>query len=202
MSNERSNAYISYRRRSFYLHISGAGELRRTGVQNLHCKTQQQTGTEGDPLSKPFIQILVLIHQGVVPRGAVHVDPSWTKSWEETFTRQREEVLKLVPKRRICRINAFLHNRATFVAFIRDFAQIYEVSTNGNIVDFVRISDLYLHPFTQWWEHLSEDYLLVPHGFIAALLYRCLPLQHKEDAHFMIGGRCTTSHLRSGIEVA
>lgn len=50
----------------------------------------------------------------------------------------------------------------------------------GNVVDLIRVSYLDLHAFAEWREQLSEDDLLVPDWFIAALLDRSLPLETHE----------------------
>lgn len=51
------------------------------------------------------------------------------------------------------------------------------MGSDGDVIDFVRVSDLDLHAFAEWREELREDDLLVPNGLVAALLNRCLPLK-------------------------
>lgn len=65
----------------------------------------------------------------------------------------------------------------TFVAIVRYFAQVDEVRSDGHVVDFVRVSDLDLDALAERREELREDDLLVPNGFVAALLDRRLPLK-------------------------
>lgn len=51
------------------------------------------------------------------------------------------------------------------------------MSSDGDVVDFVRVSDLDLDALTERREELREDDLLIPNGLIAALLDRRLPLK-------------------------
>lgn len=51
------------------------------------------------------------------------------------------------------------------------------MGSDGDVVDFVRVSDLDLDALAERREELSEDDLLVPNGLVAALLDRCLPLK-------------------------
>lgn len=51
------------------------------------------------------------------------------------------------------------------------------MGSNGDVVDFVRVSDLDLDALTERREELREDDLLVPNGLIAALLDGRLPLK-------------------------
>lgn len=44
------------------------------------------------------------------------------------------------------------------------------MSSYGNVVNLVTIPDLNFHAFTQGWEHLSEDDLLIPSRLIGPLL--------------------------------
>lgn len=71
----------------------------------------------------------------------------------------------------------------TFVSFIGDLSQVNEVGPNGNVVDFVTVTDLDLHPLAEWGEHLCEDNLLIPLGLIAAFLDRGFPLGPKKETN-------------------
>lgn len=73
----------------------------------------------------------------------------------------------------------------TFVAIVRYFAQVNEVGSDGHVVDFVRVSDLDLDALAERREELREDDLLVPNGFVAALLDCRLPLK-THDAFYPI----------------
>lgn len=44
------------------------------------------------------------------------------------------------------------------------------MGSDGDVVDLVRVSDLDLDAFAEWWEKLCEDDLLVPNGLVTALL--------------------------------
>lgn len=58
----------------------------------------------------------------------------------------------------------------TFIAIIRYLAQVNKVGSYGNIVDLIRVPYLDLQALAERREELSEDDLLVPDRFIAALL--------------------------------
>lgn len=51
------------------------------------------------------------------------------------------------------------------------------MGSDGDVVDFVRVSDLDLDALAERREELREDDLLVPNRFVAALLHRRLPLR-------------------------
>lgn len=51
------------------------------------------------------------------------------------------------------------------------------MGSDGDVIDFVRVSDLDLDALAERREELSEDDLLVPNGLVAALLDCCLPLK-------------------------
>lgn len=70
---------------SLHLHLSGAGDFRRGGVQDLHPQADEQTGPEGHSFSEPFVQLLVLVHQGVSTSGAVHVNPGRSQRGKEAW---------------------------------------------------------------------------------------------------------------------
>lgn len=55
------------------------------------------------------------------------------------------------------------------------------MSPDGHIVHFIGVPDLDLHALAERWELLGEDDLLVPDGFIAALLDRGLALHPKKE---------------------
>lgn len=71
----------------------------------------------------------------------------------------------------------------TFVTIVWNFAQINEVGSDGDVIDFVRVSDLDLDALAERREELSEDDLLVPNGLVAALLDCCLPLKEHNPNH-------------------
>lgn len=66
-----------------HLHLRGAHDLSGGGVQDLHSNRHQEAGPEGNTLSQAFIEVLVLVHEGVLTGGAVHVDPGWAHSRQE-----------------------------------------------------------------------------------------------------------------------
>lgn len=51
------------------------------------------------------------------------------------------------------------------------------MGSDGDVVDFVRVSDLDLDALAERREEFCEDDLLVPNGLVAAFLDRCLPLK-------------------------
>lgn len=74
-----------------HLHLSGAHDLRRSGVQDLDGDGEQETRSEGHAFSKTLIQVLVLVHESVLTGGTVHVGPSWTQGGKEPWRRWREK---------------------------------------------------------------------------------------------------------------
>lgn len=84
-------------------------------------------------------------------------------------------------------------NRCTFIAVIWDLAQVNEVRSYGNIIDLIRVSYLDFYSFAKWREKLSEDDLLVPDWFIAALLNWSLPLVRRRNDTWW----STMVHIRS-----
>lgn len=70
----------------------------------------------------------------------------------------------------------------TFVPVIGDLPQVQEVCSHGNIVHFIRVTDLDFHALAQWWKHLGENYLFIPDGLVAALLNRRFPLKNTRQS--------------------
>lgn len=73
------------------LHVGGADDLWRGGVQDLHGHGEQEAGSEGHALPQPVVQVLVLVHQSVMAGGAVHVDPGRAQSGEKAWRRSFQE---------------------------------------------------------------------------------------------------------------
>lgn len=67
----------------------------------------------------------------------------------------------------------------TFVTIIGYFAQVNEVGSDCNVIDLIGVSYLDFQTFAERREQLSEDQLLVPDWFIAALLDWGLSLKTK-----------------------
>lgn len=76
------------------LHLGGAGGVGRGGVQDLHRHADEQARPKGHALAQTLVQLLVLVHQRVGARGAVHVDPGGTQrgkeAWREVKKTQKE----------------------------------------------------------------------------------------------------------------
>lgn len=70
----------------------------------------------------------------------------------------------------------------TFVPIVGDLLQVQEVCSHGNIVDFIRVTDLDFHALAQRGKHLGENYLFVPDGLVAALLNRRFPLKNTRQS--------------------
>lgn len=70
---------------ALHWNLSGADDLRGSGVQDLDGDGEQETGPEGHALSESVIQVLVLVHQGVLTSGAVHVDPGRAERGQEAW---------------------------------------------------------------------------------------------------------------------
>lgn len=66
-----------------HLHLGGAEDLWGGRVQDLHGDRQQQTGSEGHALAQSIVQVLVLVHQGVLACRAVHIGPGRTQGRQE-----------------------------------------------------------------------------------------------------------------------
>lgn len=86
--------YVSNRRGLLDLHLGGAVDLWVAGVQDLHGKAHQKPGPEGDAFTQTLVQLLVLVHQGVVPSGAIHVHPRGAKGGQEACSRSDMHVRK------------------------------------------------------------------------------------------------------------
>jgi len=106
----------------------------------------------GNPLAQAGVQRWVLVDEAVISDTAIKMDERRTESGQKTL-----------------------------LAIIADLFQIDEVRADDGGVHRIVIAQLYLYPLTKRREHLSEDYLLVPHRSVAVSLHAGFPLKRAEQ---------------------
>ena len=65
--------------------LHDGGRSSRFSVHNLRLDRHENPPLVGGPLPQSLVQVLVVPHEGVVPRGAVEVDPTRTERGQNTW---------------------------------------------------------------------------------------------------------------------
>lgn len=80
-----SQPHLGDVRNRISLDLSGAGELWGSRVEDLYSDRDQQPGSKRHTFPESVVQVLVLVHQSVLPSGAVHVHPGRSQSGQKPW---------------------------------------------------------------------------------------------------------------------